>query len=894
MTSPPSIPTFEEWREKHKETPQSTRRSKRSHGNVYNPFSEPLPGHKFFRLDRKAIDKGFNKISAAVLETLSGARPQDKQLAAVQSLARRLQTVIVPETLDVAVVGEQGTGKSLAINALQHRPRLSTTSASGGACTASAIRFCYKPDAPEFADSFDAKIKFMSDEELTESIQEHIDRYYHFHFSGNVDEETYFEDQRVAKDAGAFFNVLHNAKYDREAASQLNTLLTADNIKGQNLLNATMAMAHRRIDETSSHWSTTEERTIVFKDQTIKILMEEVEKYMARCPSMPSLWPIVQSLDILLWSLLAKHGVNLRDLPGLNDENQIRTAATNTFRRKAGYEMIFARADRVTTDANVHRYIRQSIKAHGAKATILILTKKDEYLLDTNSVENVITTHMAEPFVTIRNHLDSNANTMAGLPEDDEAADAEYDDRQAYQAHLENIAKLAFIEHRAADVAEEMKAKFKDVDPNPISVFSISASMYIEWMKQGRLKQPLMSPKETGVPGVRQYLLQLCAEPNLKIYKDHAFDKMDDLLNKCRGIADVEKKDEGYALLRARFAEVVADIRERFARMFNEFIEYIIERVFDDEGEKQARMKELLRIVDGWGYGSQWNTYRACLMRKGIGWSGAAKYKNTENPTGRYNWNEDQGNVILEDMNDWKDRMDGAVETLAQDLDETIDSVCQDIQKCIETSSLPPKLRDDAIKQWEGCQKKVWNVELYENFYDAVKATHQYATTETDVRCMNAKLNVEYYKRVYDIDTWSQGKFPHRFAAQKIKMHDLMSNPDEHGRTLIDRIEHAVTRQSKKDLRGAFDEFLVEVMKNIEAFDEHISDRAPLDYKLTDADRQLREDILKRIPELETMVEVVRAKFSDEALLTEQVELSTNHSKEGEPAQKKMKVEADD
>ncbi|KAL1613151.1 hypothetical protein SLS60_001383 [Paraconiothyrium brasiliense] len=894
MTSLPSIPTFEEWREKHKKAPQSTRRSKRGHENVYNPSSEPLPGHKFFRLDRKAIDEGFHKISAAVLETLSRSRPQDKQLAAVQSLARRLQTVIVPETLDVAVVGEQGMGKSLAINALQHRPRLSTTSASGGACTASAIRFCYKPDAPEYSDSFNAKIKFMSDDELTETIQEHIDRYYHFHFSGNVEEDTYFEDQRVAKDAGAFFNLLHNAKYDREAASQLNALLTADNIKGKNLLNATMAMAHRRIDETRPRWSATEERTIVFKDQTIKVLMEEVEKYMARFPSMPSLWPIVQSLDILLWSLLAKHGVNLRDLPGLNDENQIRTAATNTFRRKAGYEMIFARADRVTTDANVHRYIRQSIKAHGAKATILILTKKDEYLLDTNSVEHVITTHTAEPFSTIRNHLNTNAKTMAGLPEDDEAADAEYDDRQAYNSHLVNLAKLAFIEHRATDVAEEIKAKFRDVDPHPISVFSISASMYIEWMKQDRLRRPLMSPEETGVPAVRQYLLHLCAEPNLKIYKDHAFDKMDDLLDKCRRITDVEKKDDGYALLRPRYTEVVAEIRQELVRIFDEFLEDDIEEVFDDESEKQKRQKQLLGIVDGWGYGSQWNTYRACLMRKGIGWSGAAKYKNTENPTGRYNWNEDQGNVIVADMDDWKNRMEDAVSTLIEEFDVAIASGCEDIEMCIQASSLPPKLCADAVKEWKGCEKKVLDVNLDEKFHGAVNATHQYATTETDVRCMNARLNIDYYKRAYDIDTWSQDKFPNRFAAQKSKMHDLMSNPDEKGRTLIDRIEHAVRIRSKKYLKAAFAEFLAEIMKKIEAFDEHISDRAPLDYELTDVDRQLREDIVKRIPELEVMVQDVRAKFSDGALLPQQVLLSTSPSREGEPAQKKIKVDTDE
>jgi hypothetical protein len=323
MTSTRSIPTFEEWREKHKGASQGTRRSKRDRQNVYNPTYEPLPDHTFFRLNRGAIDDGFHRISAAVLETLTGARPQDKQLAAVQQLALRLQTVAIPEALDVAVVGEQGMGKSLAINALQHRPMLSTTSASGGACTASAIRFCYKADAQEFSDSFDAKIKFMNDEELTESIQEHIDRYYHFHFSGHVDEETYFEHQRVAEDAAAFFDLLYNSNHDREAASQLKSLLTSDSIKENDLLKATMAMAHRRINEARPRWSETEDRTIVFKDRTIvfkdrtiKVLMKEVEQYMAMVPSMPSLWPIVQSLDIHLWSFLAKHGVNLRDLPG--------------------------------------------------------------------------------------------------------------------------------------------------------------------------------------------------------------------------------------------------------------------------------------------------------------------------------------------------------------------------------------------------------------------------------------------------------------------------------------------------------------------------------------------------------------------------------------------------
>ncbi|KAL5443900.1 hypothetical protein PMIN06_008564 [Paraphaeosphaeria minitans] len=316
MAEPVSIPTFEEWREKQKKSSEDCGPSKRARPDVYDPTKEPLPNHKFFQLDRGAIDGGLQMISAAVLDALSRARPQDKQLSALQTLARSFQKVSLPENLDVAVVGEQGLGKSLAINALQHRPNLSTTSASGGACTASAIRFCYKPDAAALSDSFDAKIKFMNDEELTENIQEHIDRYYHFHFSGHVEEETYFEDQSAAEDAEDFFDLLHNSKHDREAASQLKILLNADNIQENNLLKATMSMAHRRINETRARWPTGEERTIVFKDRTIKDLMKEIEQYMVMVPSMPSLWPIVQSLDILLWSVLAKHGVNLRDLPG--------------------------------------------------------------------------------------------------------------------------------------------------------------------------------------------------------------------------------------------------------------------------------------------------------------------------------------------------------------------------------------------------------------------------------------------------------------------------------------------------------------------------------------------------------------------------------------------------
>lgn len=52
-------------------------------------------------------------------------------------------------------------------------------------------------------------------------------------------------------------------------------------------------------------------------------------------------------------------------------------AAVHAIRRRAAFEMIVGRSDRVLTDANLHALIRQSIKAHGAKHTGLLIAQMD-------------------------------------------------------------------------------------------------------------------------------------------------------------------------------------------------------------------------------------------------------------------------------------------------------------------------------------------------------------------------------------------------------------------------------------------------------------------------------------------------------------------------------------
>ena len=82
--------------------------------------------------------------------------------------ASEVRKVSASDGREVAIVGQQGMGKSLLINALQNRRNLSKTSARGKACTASAIKYRYKVRASDLEEKYDAAVTFMDDEYLKE------------------------------------------------------------------------------------------------------------------------------------------------------------------------------------------------------------------------------------------------------------------------------------------------------------------------------------------------------------------------------------------------------------------------------------------------------------------------------------------------------------------------------------------------------------------------------------------------------------------------------------------------------------------------------------------------------------------------------------------------------
>jgi hypothetical protein len=322
MTTLLEISTFEAFRPNHDKEKEEQQAAKSVRGakaprcaKAYNPEDEVPPDVPWYKLDKPGADVQICSIVDQLLGVMTNARKEDKELGSLQKAATKVREVVAMEPRDVPMVGQQGVGKSLLINALLDRPSLSKTSASGGACTASAIKYLHRPGTKDREGIYDAAVQFMNDEDLREITEEHIRRYNFFHFSGNVDSDFYDDEERAAATAEEFLYHVFNAYNDTKAKERLTGLLTSHAIKSGTLLSSSINEAHQRFRQAGVD----EKRVTSFRKLEIDKLMTKIEKYIAPHATLPSLWPIVQDVSVFMGSALTRNGVCVVDLPGEKD-----------------------------------------------------------------------------------------------------------------------------------------------------------------------------------------------------------------------------------------------------------------------------------------------------------------------------------------------------------------------------------------------------------------------------------------------------------------------------------------------------------------------------------------------------------------------------------------------
>jgi hypothetical protein len=495
--------------------------------------------------------------------------------------------------------------------------------------------------------------------------------------------------------------------------------------------------------------------------------------------------------------------------------------------------------------------------------------------MDDNAIDAEIRNSQTYPFPMIRNYIDENDAII--VMKEVEAANAtndadaqvltdEIEARESYRVFLRTKASCIFIQKRADEVEEKIRYKYSEDDPDPIRVFSVTSSFYLKWLSPRARSRPNLTAEETGIPSLRKFLLGLSADLHFDNYRRHAFHKLPSLLDQATRIAHDDKKDDAYAIIRPGIKKLVSMFKTQYQKSFDNFLKNNVAQVWD-KYQKADRLEKISGVVIQWGSNVQWNTYNKTLRGRGIfGQSMAIKYKNQ---AGIINWNDEITQKTAEDMLAWRRKVMRAVAIIAKDLDKTTICVCNEISSFISGSSLSHSLKVIALHEWNKCKTRILKKSsgLEQILKNEVSDTWKFATTETDTRCMIAKINIPIYDTVE--------KEPHtdgRYRKQQELMLAAIKGPDENGKTIVDKIATAVHNNATQALGSAGVFFFTELIEEFELFDEHIGERLPVDYQIELVDRHIRDSLKAALPYLEKQVTNLQILIENAEIKQEEIE----------------------
>lgn len=289
----------------------------------YSSINEAKPDDPWHNLDKTAIDQLLKELAQHIGGLFKGAPLEDKELQHLFRTSSDLSHVPRSPAIKVALLGAQGAGKSLMINALFDCDGLSLTGADGAACTSSITRYVANPENQAGEDTeFYAEIKFLGADQCRALLQEHAKNYFCYRH-GDVESDDEDEnpspnparkkvrrqeemDERLKDTAEDVFVTLFGSKdafLDNWSASAYSS---GEFVKLCQY-KSTQAMRKENIDGDNVAIK-------IGNDQ--KDLLKKLRPFLTKVKGETCLWPLVDSISIRVCHDLLQDNVEIIDLPG--------------------------------------------------------------------------------------------------------------------------------------------------------------------------------------------------------------------------------------------------------------------------------------------------------------------------------------------------------------------------------------------------------------------------------------------------------------------------------------------------------------------------------------------------------------------------------------------------
>jgi hypothetical protein len=282
----------------------------------YNSGEEKKPDLPWWNLDKAGIDSLLKAFAQLITELLKGSPDTDKELQYLLRTAIELTHVLRSAAVKVALIGAQGAGKSLAINAIFDCDGLSLTGAEGAACTSSITRYVQYPKSTTGEDKYFAEIKFFTREEREALLQEHARSYFFYH---NADDDS--DDEESPRT-----NTVDQDQMDRslnDTAEDIFTTLFGSYDEFLESWNAPdyksgefVRLCQLKCDEALKKEQVDSQGIATKMADTQNELLEQLRPFITSIKGQKGLWPLVDNISVRFHHELLQGGAEFFDLPG--------------------------------------------------------------------------------------------------------------------------------------------------------------------------------------------------------------------------------------------------------------------------------------------------------------------------------------------------------------------------------------------------------------------------------------------------------------------------------------------------------------------------------------------------------------------------------------------------
>jgi hypothetical protein len=276
------------------------------------------PRHHMNRAEYKRLSDNLLDLICRILEGCSQADPDVRQLLA---LINRLKKFPGPQPHNIAIVGPQGSGKSLFVCAFLGDASFAQSGASGKACTNVVCRYSHETRPSGQAFSVRAKITFKRVSDLQETIQLYT-TWLVKHLDDDDDPDLSPAEMDELQKSRLSQETTNNATMARHffesilgGKEEFLRRWSVPRGKNGSFSELVLRKCMQFVYEADSPLS----KVIYLEDSSISGLLHKLRPYMVDIDGEPSWWPLVEVIDFYLDNCVLSQGIILWDFPGKLD-----------------------------------------------------------------------------------------------------------------------------------------------------------------------------------------------------------------------------------------------------------------------------------------------------------------------------------------------------------------------------------------------------------------------------------------------------------------------------------------------------------------------------------------------------------------------------------------------